>query len=67
MFDEYDVVRAKRDLTPNVPKGTRGTIVMVHDSTAGDYEVEFVDGKGEHTALLTVNAVDMEIDRSPQE
>jgi len=66
MFDEYDVVRAKRDLTPDVPKGTRGTIVMVYDSTAGDYEVEFVDDNGNHTALLTVNAVDMEIVHPPQ-
>ncbi|MDI3329035.1 MAG: DUF4926 domain-containing protein [Alicyclobacillaceae bacterium] len=60
MFDEYDVVKAKRDLTPEVPKGTRGTIVMVYDITAGDYEVEFVDGQGNHIALLTVNAVDIE-------
>ena len=67
MFDEYDVVQAKRDLTPKVSKGTRGSIVMVHDPTAGDYEVEFVDGQGDHIALLTVNAVDIEVDSPSQE
>ena len=61
MFDEYAVVRAKRDLSPDVPKGTLGTIVMVYDRNVGDYEVEFVDAQGNHKALLTVNVVDLEV------
>lgn len=61
MFDEYEVVKAKRDLSPNIPKGTCGTIVMVHNQNTGDYKVEFVDDQGNHMALLTVNAVDLEI------
>ncbi len=60
MFHEYDVVYAKRDLAVCVPKGTHGTIVMVYDPERGDYEVEFFDRQGNHIALLTVRAVDIE-------
>jgi hypothetical protein len=58
MYNEYEVVKAKRNLSLEVPKGTRGAIVMVHDSS--NYEVEFIDENGNHLALLTVNAIDLE-------
>jgi hypothetical protein len=58
MFDEFEVVKANRNLSLEVTKGTRGTIVMVHDSS--NYEVEFVDEKGNHLATLTVNAIELE-------
>jgi hypothetical protein len=41
-----------------VPKGTRGTVVMVYNKN--DYEVEFFDKQGNHILLLTVNEVDIE-------
>jgi hypothetical protein len=58
MFDEYEVVKAKRNLSLEVPKGTRGTVVMVYNKN--DYEVEFFDKQGNHISLLTVNEVDIE-------
>jgi hypothetical protein len=60
MFTEYEVVKAKSNLSEEVSKGTRGTIVMVYDSSTHDYEVEFFDEHGEHLALLTVNELDLE-------
>jgi hypothetical protein len=59
MFDEYEVVKAKSNLSLEVPKGTLGAIVMVYDSS--NYEVEFIDENGNHLTLLTVNAIDLEI------
>lgn len=58
MFDEHEVVSAKRNLSVKVPKGTQGAIVMVYDSS--NYEVEFFDENGDHLALLTVNAIDLD-------
>jgi hypothetical protein len=58
MFNEYEVVKAKSNLSSKVPKGTRGAIVMVYDSS--NYEVEFIDENGNHLTLLTVNTNDLE-------
>jgi hypothetical protein len=60
MFDEHEVVKAKRNISVEVPKGTIGTIVMVYDGSVNDYEVEFFDEQGNHITLLTVNAIDLE-------
>lgn len=60
VFTEYEIVKAKRNLRGEVSKGTRGTIVMVYDSSVRDYEVEFFDEQGNHLALLTVNELDLE-------
>jgi hypothetical protein len=60
MFDEHEVVKAKRNLSVEVSKGTIGTIVMVYDGSVNDYEVEFFDEQGNHITLLTVNAIDLE-------
>jgi hypothetical protein len=57
MFNEYEVVKAKSNLSSEVPKGARGAIVMVYDSS--NYVVEFIDENGNHLALLTVNANDL--------
>ncbi|WP_430087049.1 DUF4926 domain-containing protein [Paenibacillus ferrarius] len=61
MLEEYTVVRAKRQLGEKVIRGTTGTILIVHDSSLGVYEVEFIDGDGHYLDLLTVDESDLEI------
>ena len=58
MFKELDMVKAKKDLSETVHKGTIGTIVMVY--TPFDFEVEFFDNDYNTLDLLTVNAEDLE-------
>jgi len=60
MFDEYDVVYAKVDLSLKVPKGSKGAVLMVFNSTPKQYEVEFVDEEGETLEVITVSEVDLE-------
>lgn len=64
MFSEYDAVRATTELSERVKKGTIGTIVMVYDRN--HYEVEFIDDKGDTIELLTVEDVDIELQRPLQ-
>ena len=52
-LNEYDVVRATRTLSDEVPVGSEGTIVMVYEHPSPGYEVEFIDG-GETLDVLTV-------------
>lgn len=61
MIEENAVVRAKRDLSPNVREGAKGIIVMVYDENVTDYDVEFLDEAGNHLDLLTVNPVGLEL------
>lgn len=64
MFNEYDVVKSKIKLSESVLEGTKGAIVMVHDSKAQEYEVEFVDLNGDTVELLTVSNDDLELIQS---
>lgn len=59
MLQEYDTVLAQRDITDNVLKGCKGTIVMVHGGSPPDYEVEFVNESLETIDVLTVNSKDV--------
>lgn len=59
MFKEYDVVLAKREIE-NVPKSTKGTVLVVYDGQ--HFEVEFVDENGETINVLTVGFDDIEKD-----
>lgn len=54
MFDEYEVVKSTRQLSGNVPKGTKGTVLVKYTNPRIGYEVEFVDKKNEFLNLLTV-------------
>lgn len=56
MFQIYEVVMAKHSLA-NVPKGTLGTILIIHDET--HFIVEFMSGN-ESLAVITVSADDIE-------
>lgn len=60
MFDEYDVVRATRQLSKNVPSGSTGTILIVHAEPSTAYEVEFMDGL-DTLDILTVTDEDIEL------
>lgn len=60
MFNEYDVVYAKVDLSPKIPKGSRGTVLMIFNATPNDYEVEFVDEDGETLEVITVSEINLE-------
>ena len=43
MFDEYDVVKAKRKLSDKVLKNSIGTVVMIFPEFLNDYMVEFME------------------------
>lgn len=47
MIDEYSIVKLTKPI-PNcdIPPGTRGVVVMVHQGSPPGYEVEFVDDSG---------------------
>lgn len=52
MFDEYDVVKAKRKLSDKVLKNPIGTVVMIFPEFPNDYMVEFM--KDEKTLDILV-------------
>ena len=52
MFDEYDVVKAKRKLSDKVLKNSIGTVVMIFPEFPNDYMVEFM--KDEKTLDILV-------------
>jgi hypothetical protein len=58
MYSEYDVVIANKNLE-NVPKGSQGTVLIVHKS-GKDYVVEFMDDEGNTINVLTVNERDID-------
>ena len=43
MFDEYDVLKAKRKLSDKVLKNSIGTVVMIFPEFLNDYMVEFME------------------------
>jgi hypothetical protein len=59
-FEDYDVVRAKKDLTRDVLRGTEGTVLIIHQATPPVYEIEFMDEEGNSIGLLTVIEQDIE-------
>ncbi len=59
MFNEYDVVLAKKQLSDNVPAGCKGAVLICFEKN--DYEVEFVDDDGESIAVMTVPVTDLEM------
>ena len=54
MIKEFAVVRAIKNLTPKVPEGTIGAVVMVYTEPTLGYEVEFVDDHHETLEVLAV-------------
>ncbi|MFB5171593.1 DUF4926 domain-containing protein [Erwinia amylovora] len=60
MIKEYDVVRAKKDLSEAVLKGCKGAVVMLHEEPTLGYEVEFINDVGETLDVLTVYPDDIE-------
>lgn len=58
-LNEYDVVRATRTLSDEVPIGGEGTIVMVYEHQSLGYEVEFMDGgcAATHSKILTASRI----------
>lgn len=63
MIKEYDVVKAKKDLSDIVLKGCRGAVVMIYQQPTLGYEVEFVDNEGDTLDVLTVYPDDIESSR----
>ena len=61
MFKEYDVVKAKKNLSTTVPQGCLGAIVLVYQEPMIGYEVEFVDREGDTLDVLTVYPDDIEL------
>ena len=54
MFQEYDVIIALHDINADVPKGTIGTVLLVHFDIPSKYEIEFIDEQGNSLDVLTV-------------
>ena len=53
MFQEYDVIISKHDININIPKGTIGTILLIHYDIPPKYEIEFIDEQGNSLDVLT--------------
>ena len=66
MFSEYDSIVAKRRLSENVPKGTKGIILIIYEDKK-HYEVEFLDEKGNTLSVQTVgdNDIVTRLDQRP--
>ena len=54
MLTEYDYVELTEDLDEILRAGTRGAIVMVYPVRPPEFEVEFVDEKGDTVSIRTV-------------
>ena len=67
MFKEYDVVKAKIELSAFVRAGTRGAVLICYDGAPKEYEVEFVDESGETLDVLTVAEHNLEFVFRPEE
>lgn len=62
MFKEYDVIRLITErLSPTIPIGTKGTILVVYDATPSAYEVEFIAPDGRSFGTETVKEGDIEV------
>ena len=62
MFNEYDVVKLKRELPGNpIPLGAKGTVLMVFGAPTEGYEVEFMDRAGNSLGVFTVHPNDIEL------
>ncbi len=61
MFQDYEVIKATKDLSSKVLKGTKGTILLTYDTNMlPQYEVEFVNENGDTLDILTVSEEDIE-------
>lgn len=55
VLDDNDHVELQVNLSPELPEGTRGVVVMMYPGAGNDYEVEFADADGCTIALQTIN------------
>ena len=62
MLREYDVVLLKEPMPAvPLPRGTRGTILIVFPDSPPAYEVEFVDAAGGTLGTYTVRENDLDL------
>ncbi|MBK5073443.1 DUF4926 domain-containing protein [Budviciaceae bacterium CWB-B4] len=61
MIKEYDVVKAKKDLSDSVLQGCEGAVLLIYQEPALGYEVEFVDSNGDTLDVLIVYLGDIEV------
>ena len=59
MFDEYDVVKAKRKLSDKVLKNSIGTVVKIFPEFPNDYMVEFMEDE-KTLDILVIKGEDIE-------
>jgi len=61
MFKEFDVVGLKHATTEiPLPKGTKGTVLMIHPDNPPAYQVEFMDGP-KSLGVFTVREPDLDL------
>ncbi|MBF7995941.1 DUF4926 domain-containing protein [Rahnella laticis] len=63
MIKQYDVVRAKKDLSDKVLQGCMGAVVLIYEFPTLGYEVEFIDNEGDTLDILTVSPCDIELSK----
>lgn len=56
---EFDIIKASRNIKAGIPKGTKGTILIVYNSS--NFEVEFFSSDGESLGIHTVSIDDIQI------
>ncbi len=56
MIKAYDIVKSAKALGKRVPKGCKGTVVIVYPDFPTAFEVEFVDDNFETLEILTVSS-----------
>ncbi|MGN2428951.1 DUF4926 domain-containing protein [Klebsiella electrica] len=61
MLEEYDVVKAKKNLSATVSQGCLGAVVLIYQEPTIGYEVEFVNREGDTLDVLTVYPDDIEL------
>jgi hypothetical protein len=61
MLEIYEVVYLKETTSAiPLPRGTKGTVLLVHSENLKVYEVEFVDKNGKSLGIYTVAEADLD-------
>jgi hypothetical protein len=61
MFKMYDVVQLNKPIpSTDLPKGSLGTVLIIHAANPAAYEVEFIDEQGQHIGVYTLADEDLE-------
>lgn len=60
MFQEYQIVKLKKGIK-DIPFGSMGTILIVHDGLPPAYIVEFINDEGKTIGVETITEENLEL------